>query len=77
MTKRPSINTGLRLPPFTKKALRSLLTTVSSTQGHRVKQDDLVAVLIARASAASSKKDLDALGQEVRDHRIKAEKIGY
>jgi hypothetical protein len=78
MSKRPTINTGFRLPPATKRALRDLLRRLGRSQGHSVKQDDLVAVLIARAHASvQSQAELDMLGAEVRAQRIKAAKAGY
>lgn len=78
MAKRPSPNTGFRWPTFTKKELTALKKRLAVSQGHVVKQDDLVAVLIQRASATlTAQRDLDALGAEVRAQRIKAEKAGF
>lgn len=75
---RASTNTGFRWPPYTKKALRDLLGRVATAQGHRVKQDDLVAVLIQRAQASITSADaLDELGSEIRDQRKRAQKLGY
>ncbi|TMM27862.1 MAG: hypothetical protein E6F94_01180 [Actinobacteria bacterium] len=76
--KRPPANTGLRLAPFAKRDLDSLLAAVVM-RGYPKKQDDLVAVLILRAAATLIGDDdgLDDLGDEMRSYRIKANKVGF
>jgi hypothetical protein len=74
---RPPVNTGLRLPPFTKADLAAVLKALEG-RGETVKQDDLIAVLLKRATAlVGNKPALDLLGQEMRFHRAKARKVGY
>jgi hypothetical protein len=77
-TKRPSANTGLRLPPFTRTELQSILDALGARGETVKKQDDLFAVLIARATAfVGDAKALDELGSEIRAHRVKAKAVGY
>jgi hypothetical protein len=74
---RPSPNTGLRLPPFTKAVLRSILEALEGI-GESPKQDDLVAVLLDRASAeCTNGKELAKLATEMRAQRAKARAIGF
>lgn len=75
--KRPSANTGMRLTPSAKKELKSLLDALK-TRGWGNKQDDLVSVLLHRATALlDDTEEIDRLGNEMRLHRITAHETGY
>jgi hypothetical protein len=72
-----SATVGLRLPPFTKTDLQNVVQALKD-EGVGLKQDDLVAVLLDRATVfIGDKKALDKLGDEIRAYRKKAEPLGF
>ncbi|HEX4519220.1 MAG TPA: hypothetical protein VH063_06525 [Gaiellaceae bacterium] len=75
---RPNPNVSLRLPPFAKQDFDAIIKQLVSSQGHDIKQADLVGVLIERLRPQiGSPKIDDKLGQEIRDFRKRAAAVGY
>jgi hypothetical protein len=74
---RPNPTHSLRLPPFTAQELKDVVEALKN-EGVGLRQDDLVAVLINRATAfVGDKKALDKLGAEIRSYRAKAKPLGF
>jgi hypothetical protein len=74
---RPNPTLSLRLPPFTMAELKTLMGALED-EGVGLRQDDLVAVLLARATGfVGDKKALDKLGVEIRAYRAKAKPFGF
>jgi hypothetical protein len=74
---RPNPTLSLRVPPFTKTELQSVVDALKD-EGVGLRQDDLVAVLISRAAVfVGNQKALEKLGTEIRTYRAKAKPLGF
>jgi hypothetical protein len=74
---RPNPTISFRVPPFTTKELKAVLKALKD-EGVDLRQDDLVATLISRATAfIGDEVALDDLGDDVRAYKKKARRLGF
>jgi hypothetical protein len=74
---RPNPTLSLRVPPFTKTELKKIVNALEGA-GVGLRQDDLVAVLIARATVVLTNKNaLAKLATEIQAYRAKAKPLGF